>query len=262
MNRQITISPLEEVDLTNCDREPIHISGHIQPHGVLIAVSEPELEILQISENKQDLLGVEAESAIGQNLSSFLEAVQLDKLKACLLNENLKTVNPIKLSLDKIGETLEFDCILHRTDKLAIHLIKEYGCLPLVECYAVQINQVFMNVLANAIDAIEEASMKGHLSSKFGSDSGLVKSGQIRIRTEFSTGEKSIKIRISDNGLGMTESVCQQIFEPFFTTKYVGKGAGIGLAIAILNDSDKFVGVVPPCLPHIYRATTGGLPLQ
>ena len=119
-----------------------------------------------------------------------------------------------------------------KADKLAIHLIKEYGSLPLVECYAVQINQVFMNVLANAIDAIEDASVKGNLSSKFGYDSGLAKSGQIRIRTEFCTGEKSVKIRIYDNGLGMTEAVCEQIFEPFFTTKPVGKGAGIGLAIS------------------------------
>ncbi len=120
MNRQITISPVEEVDLTNCDREPIHISGHIQPHGVLIAVREPELEILQISENTEELLGVEAKSAIGQNLSLFLEEVQLEKLKACLLNENLKTVNPIKLSLQQGGKTLQFDCILHRWERVLI----------------------------------------------------------------------------------------------------------------------------------------------
>lgn len=120
MNRQITISPVEEVDLTNCDREPIHISGHIQPHGVLIAVREPELEILQISENTEELLGVEAKSAIGQNLSLFLEEVQLEKLKACLLNENLKTVNPIKLSLQQGGKNLQFDCILHRWERVLI----------------------------------------------------------------------------------------------------------------------------------------------
>ncbi len=120
MNRQIIVSPLEEVDLTNCDREPIHISGHIQPHGVLIAVREPQLQILQISENTQELLGVEAESAIGQNLSFFLEEVQLEKLKACLVNENLKTVNPIKLSLEQAGKTLQFDCILHRWEGVLI----------------------------------------------------------------------------------------------------------------------------------------------
>lgn len=114
MNRQSTILPLEEVDLTNCDREPIHISGQIQPHGVLMAVSEPELEILQISENTQELLGIAAKSAIGQNLSLFLEQAQLEQLKACLLNENLKTINPIKISVKKAETILEFDCILHR----------------------------------------------------------------------------------------------------------------------------------------------------
>ncbi|MEG4281530.1 GAF domain-containing protein [Microcoleus sp. A006_D1] len=114
MNRQITIPALEEVDLTNCDREPIHISGQIQPHGVLLVVREPQLEILQVSENTQDLLGFDAKSAIGQDLSLLLDRTQLEKLKACLQNENLKTVNPIKLSVEKAGKSLEFDCILHR----------------------------------------------------------------------------------------------------------------------------------------------------
>ncbi|UNU26984.1 ATP-binding protein [Microcoleus vaginatus] len=118
MDRQITIPALEEVDLTNCDREPIHIPGHIQPHGVLLVVREPQLEIVQVSENTQDLLGIDAESAIGQDLSLLFNRVQLKKLKACLQNENLKTVNPIKLSVKKAGKSLEFDCILHRVEEV------------------------------------------------------------------------------------------------------------------------------------------------
>ncbi|MEG4812650.1 GAF domain-containing protein [Microcoleus sp. F8-D3] len=118
MDLQITIPALEQVDLTNCDREPIHLSGHIQPHGVLLVVREPELEILQASENTQDLLGVEAASAIGRNLSLFFNRVQLKKLKLCLCNENLKTVNPIKLSVINQGKYLEFDCILHRVEEV------------------------------------------------------------------------------------------------------------------------------------------------
>ncbi len=118
MDQQITIPALEEVDLTNCDREPIHISGHIQPHGVLLVVREPELEIVQVSENTQDLLGIDAESAIGQDLSLLFNRVQLEKLNACLRNENLKTVNPIKLSIEKAGNLLEFDCILHRVQEV------------------------------------------------------------------------------------------------------------------------------------------------
>ncbi|MBE9094380.1 ATP-binding protein [Tychonema sp. LEGE 07203] len=114
MNRQITIPAFAEVDLTNCDKEPIHLSGHIQPHGVLLVVREPELEILQVSENTQHLLGIDAKSAIGQDLSLLFDRPQLEKLKACLQKDNLKTVNPIKLSVEKAGKYLDFDCILHR----------------------------------------------------------------------------------------------------------------------------------------------------
>ena len=118
MARQLTIPALEEVDLTNCDREPIHISGHIQPHGVLLVVQEPQLEILQVSENTLHLLGFAPESAIGQDLSLLFDRVQLEKLKACLRNENLKTVNPIKLYVERPGKSLEFDCILHRVQEV------------------------------------------------------------------------------------------------------------------------------------------------
>lgn len=118
MARQITIPALEEVDLTNCDREPIHISGHIQRHGVLLVVREPQLEILQVSENTLHLLGFAPESAIGQDLSLLFDRVQLEKLKACLRNENLKTVNPIKLYVERPGKSLEFDCILHRVQEV------------------------------------------------------------------------------------------------------------------------------------------------
>ena len=118
MAPQITITALEEVDLTNCDREPIHISGHIQPHGVLLVVREPQLEILQVSENTLHLLGFAPESAIGQDLSLLFDPAQLEKLKACLRNENLKTVNPIKLYVERPGKSLEFDCILHRVQEV------------------------------------------------------------------------------------------------------------------------------------------------
>jgi two-component system, chemotaxis family, sensor kinase Cph1 len=120
MNPKINLAALEEVDLTNCDTEPIHISGHIQPHGVLLVVREPQLEILQLSENVQDLLGVDPKSAIGQNLSLLFDETQLKKLKLCLLNENLKIVNPIKLSVNKLGKSLDCDCILHRWQEVLI----------------------------------------------------------------------------------------------------------------------------------------------
>jgi chemotaxis family two-component system sensor kinase Cph1 len=102
----------------------------------------------------------------------------------------------------------------------------------LVECYAVEINQVFMNVLTNAIDALEDAFINKNLSSHCGCEEEPAKSGQIRIVTEVCPGEKAVAVRIKDNGWGMEETVRKKIFEPFFSTKPVGKGAGIGLAIS------------------------------
>ncbi|MBW4671373.1 MAG: hybrid sensor histidine kinase/response regulator [Cyanomargarita calcarea GSE-NOS-MK-12-04C] len=102
-----------------------------------------------------------------------------------------------------------------------IEIIKNYGHLPLVECYPGQINQVFMNILANAIDAIEEGVDNG---KKFHSDFAIT------ICTELIE-DSHVAIRIADNGLGMTEEVKQQLFQPMFTTKPVGKGTGLGLSI-------------------------------
>lgn len=108
-------------------------------------------------------------------------------------------------------------------DQQAIDILKQYGNLPRVECYAGQLNQVFMNLISNAIDALDEkrcASIKP-------SDS---EPPQIRISTAV-VDSQLVEIRIADNGSGMTEETKKQIFDPFFTTKPVGKGTGLGLSI-------------------------------
>ncbi|MFN6519512.1 MAG: sensor histidine kinase [Nostoc sp. CreGUA01] len=145
-----------------------------------------------------------------------------------------------------------------------IKLIKEYANLPLVECYPGLLNQVFMNILANAIDAIEEGIGSGEWGNE--GDEGdegdkernynksfplspihLVPSSsshapcpmpnaqcpmpQIRIRTEF-IDDTQVIIRITDNGSGIPESLQKRLFDPFFTTKPVGKGTGLGLSIS------------------------------
>ncbi|MEP0869769.1 ATP-binding protein [Trichocoleus desertorum AS-A10] len=106
-----------------------------------------------------------------------------------------------------------------------IAVVKEYGDLPLVECYTGQLNQVFMNILSNAIDALDSynqtrsaANLQSHPS-------------QIRIRTELVSPDR-VAIRIADNGPGMTHEVKQRLFDPFFTTKPVGQGTGLGLSIS------------------------------
>ncbi|MEH1966968.1 sensor histidine kinase [Nostoc sp.] len=107
-------------------------------------------------------------------------------------------------------------------DRPAIEVIKSYGTLPKINCYVGQMNQVFMNLLANAIDALDEALILGKISDQI---------PQIKIATEVDS-EQWIVIRIGDNGIGIPEYVKQRLFEPLFTTKPVGKGTGLGLSIA------------------------------
>ena len=105
-----------------------------------------------------------------------------------------------------------------------IKIIKNYGDIPEVKCYPGQLNQVFMNVLANAIDALEETN-RGRTFAEIAANPN-----QIVIKTE-ATEEKAI-VSITDNGTGMSKKVRQHIFEQGFTTKAVGKGTGLGMAIA------------------------------
>jgi signal transduction histidine kinase len=104
-----------------------------------------------------------------------------------------------------------------RYHRPSIEVVKEYGDLPSVECYAGQINQVFMNLLSNAIDALEEAP--NHL-------------GRITIQTRVNCDRSHVSIRITDNGPGIAPEVQAQLFDPFFTTKPIGKGTGLGLSIS------------------------------
>ena len=123
-----------------------------------------------------------------------------------------------------------------KPERPAIQVIKKYGTLPPVECYPGQLNQVFMNILANAIDALESKRVSSELveTEKLTPDA----SPCIQIYTEvvesseFAQGSKSVLIRIIDNGPGMTERVRLLLFDPFFTTKPVGQGTGLGLSIS------------------------------
>ncbi|MEG4032858.1 CHASE domain-containing protein [Microcoleus sp. S36b_A4] len=114
-----------------------------------------------------------------------------------------------------------------KADFSGIKIIKEYGNLPLVECWPGQLNQVFMNVLSNAIDVLSDAESKKNLKNN-ASNFGFLHT--IRIRTELLS-SNCVCVRIADNGTGMTENVKKRLFDPFFTTKPVGKGTGLGLSI-------------------------------
>ncbi len=105
-----------------------------------------------------------------------------------------------------------------------IEIVKQYGNLPSVECFAGPINQVFMNILSNAIDALDDPN------SQLTFEEMSEKLSQIKICTEVVG--NLVEIKISDNGPGITEEVKQRIFDTFFTTKPIGKGTGMGLSIS------------------------------
>jgi signal transduction histidine kinase len=119
-----------------------------------------------------------------------------------------------------------------------IQVIKKYGQLPLVECYAGQLNQVFMNICINAIDALTEREQQRSPQDIADNPS------KITIWTEFTPEQPipNITIRIIDNGIGIRDTVKSHIFEPFFTTKPVGKGTGLGLSISYQIIVEKHLG--------------------
>ncbi|MEQ8755580.1 MAG: PAS domain-containing protein [Coleofasciculus sp. G1-WW12-02] len=108
-----------------------------------------------------------------------------------------------------------------KPNRAAIEVTKVFSKLPKIECYPGQLNQVFINILNNAIDALEE---KNKQNDSF--------QPQIKISTEISELNSTAIIRISDNGLGIPAHLQEHLFEPFFTTKPVGQGTGLGLAIS------------------------------
>ncbi|MBF2029337.1 MAG: response regulator [Oscillatoriales cyanobacterium C42_A2020_001] len=122
-------------------------------------------------------------------------------------------------------------------DRPEIQVVKHYGQIPLVECYPGQVNQVLMNLLSNAIDALED-DLK--------SNPTLEKTPTITISTEQSDLDH-IRVRIADNGPGIAESILQNLFQPFFTTKSVGKGTGLGLSISRQIIQDKHHGNLRCC---------------
>jgi two-component system NtrC family sensor kinase len=222
---------------------------------------EIELEFL-----KKDLCKLLSSMKIGtQRIQKIVQAL---RIFSRLDEAECKEVNlhdGIDSALMLLGSRL-----LATTSRPEIKVVKEYGNLPLVECYAGEINQVFMNMLENAIDAIDEGVQEREIleattvgkfslngdgqksSLTWGNKCGaqnptpylLHLTPQIKITTEVIPDNKGVLIRIADNGIGMSEDVKHKIFDQFFTTKPVGKGTGLGLAIAYSVVMEKHKGTL------------------
>lgn len=169
---------------------------------------------------------------IRQDLPKLIASMNMgtERIREIVLNlRNFSRLDESDLKQVDIHEGIESTLVIlkHRFKATNIELIKNYGNLPKVECYAGTLNQVFMNLIANAIDALDQYQhQQTQLTPEFDRPSS-----RIEIRTEVQEGDR-ISISIRDNGPGIPAKVQQRIFDPFFTTKPVGKGTGLGLSIS------------------------------
>ena len=168
-----------------------------------------------------------------EDFPKILESMKVgaDRIRDLVVSlRNFSRLDESQMKRVDIHEGIESTLLIlqHRlkatASRPAIEVIKEYGDFPKIECYAGQLNQVFMNLIANAIDALEEYNSKRSAKDIYSCPN------TIRISTN--TDSNTVSIRISDNGMGITQEVIRNLFDPFFTTKPVGKGTGLGLSIS------------------------------
>jgi two-component system NtrC family sensor kinase len=172
---------------------------------------------------------------IQEDLPKILDSMKIgtDRIRRIVLSlRNFSRTDESELKTVDIHEGIDSTLLIlqyrlkDKPEHPAIQVIKDYGELPLVECYPGQLNQVFMNILANAIDALEESNQGRSFESL------KQQPNQITIKTRINEKTQSVFIQIKDNGIGIPDAVKQKIFDHLFTTKGIGKGTGLGLSIS------------------------------
>jgi len=181
---------------------------------------------------------------IQEDLVKTLKSMQLgtERIREIVLSlRNFSRIDEAEFKQVNLHDGIDSTLLIlqHRLkdkpDRPAIQIIKDYGRLPLVECYAGQMNQVFMNILVNAIDALEEVDAQRTCQEI------QANPGQIRIKTSV-VGTQWVEVAIADNGPGIPAEVQLRIFDPFFTTKPLGKGTGMGMPISYQIITEKHGG--------------------
>lgn len=211
-----------------------------------------------------------------QDTPKILESMQIgaERIREIVVSlRNFSRLDEAEMKLVDIHEGLDSTLLIlqnrlkEKPGRAAIAVIKEYGDLPKVECYPGQLNQVFMNLLSNAIDVLEtefpprtitisteirtsnEKHQPGESDETNNGNAYSVHSETLTLhpvnQSQWPLSEHQfVVIRIADNGPGMTPAVCRRIFDPFFTTKPVGKGTGLGLSISYQIVVQKHGGVL------------------
>lgn len=206
----------------------IHAGQASQPNGQA-SIDFEELAFIQA-----DLIKILDSMTVGtdrirQLVLSLRTFSRTDQTKDCVTNLHHGIESTLLLLKHRLKAT---------SDHPAIEVITKYGDLPPVECYPGPLNQVFMNLLVNAIDALEQKTA-GWSEAEIEANPS-----RIEITTQFIASENVVEISIADNGPGIPESVQARIFDPFFTTKPVGKGTGLGLSISYQVITERHQGKI------------------
>jgi signal transduction histidine kinase len=215
------------------------IAGNLQPaqdyiHDLLKLIDGYQVELPHPSSTLQTLVEEMDLDYVREDLPKLIESMKDGVNRIRHISTSLRTFSrldsdrPIPFNLhDGIDSTLMI--LKHRLKanefRPEIKIVRNYGEIPEVECYAGQLNQVFMNILSNAIDALEEASKKRRLEEIHENPN------QITLQTQM-VDNQQVQIRIRDNGIGISREIKPRIFDHLFTTKAVGEGTGLGLAIS------------------------------
>ncbi len=169
-------------------------------------------------------------------------AIGADRIRQIVLSlRNFSRLDEATVKAVDIHEGIESTLLIlnHRlrgkAGGSAIKVVKNYCQMPLIECYPSQLNQVFMNILANAIDAIEETETD--------ENSAQPTEKVIEIRTEIFE-DNQLQIHITNSGSVIPEAIRAKLFDPFFTTKDIGKGTGLGLSISYQIVVEKHSGQI------------------
>ncbi len=228
------------------------IAGNIEPALLYVKDIFRLLDLYQQEyPNSSDIITNEIETVdldyIRKDLPKLLNSMLEGVNRICSISNSLRTFsradseNKVVFNIhDGIDSTILI--LKHRLkadeNRPAIEVITNYDKLPQILCFPGQLNQVFMNLIANAIDALEESN-HGRSFQEIQQLPNIIK-----ITTHISDDSQHVAISIKDNGKGMSEAVKQRIFDHLFTTKGVGKGTGLGLAIAQQIIIEKHAGTI------------------
>ncbi|MEH2333266.1 GAF domain-containing sensor histidine kinase [Nostoc sp.] len=214
----------------------IHLSEYTQELLKVVKLYRQSSSILPTIQEQIDKSDLDF---LIEDLPKTLESMKVGTERICdivLSLRNFSRTDEAELKPVDIHEGLDSTLLIlgHRlknnNDRPAIEIVKQYDNLPLLECYPAQLNQVFMNLLSNSIDALEEKF--NTIQQRYLKLLQTCPRIPLTIWINTQTVNNQIVIRIADNGLGIPEDVRSHIFDPFFTTKAPGKGTGLGLSIS------------------------------